>query len=160
MTPKVIKTEGDHEAALARVDELMDARLGTPEGDELELLVTLVELYEEGTFPIDPPTPVDAIRFRMEQAGLLPRDLVPFIGSRSKVSEVLGGKRRLSLRMIRSLHEGMGIPAEVLLQEHTASERAKPAQRGSSARRQRPNLRSGPSRPRLIRGDRTLTVVH
>jgi len=159
MTPKVLKTEADYEAALARVDELMDARPGTPEGDELELLVTLVELYEQEKLPIDLPSAVDAIRFRMEQAGLLPRDLVPFIGSRNKVSEVLGGKRRLSLRMIRSLHGGLGIPAEVLLQERTASGEARPARAGSAARRRRSHLPPRPTRLRRTSRDGALTTV-
>jgi HTH-type transcriptional regulator/antitoxin HigA len=95
----------------------MDATLGTPEGDELELLVTLVELYEAEAYPIGLPDPVEAIKFRMEQQGLIQRDLVPFFGSRGKVSEVLSGHRPLSLAMIRKLHSGLGIPAEVLLQE-------------------------------------------
>ena len=121
MIPKIIKTENDHEMALARIGELMDAKLETPEGDELELLATIVELYEGEVFQIGMPGPVEAIKFRMEQAGLKQRDLVTFIGSPGKVSEVLNGKRTLSLRMIRALHEGLGIPAEVLLQEAGAT---------------------------------------
>lgn len=121
MVPKVIKTESDYDAALARIEELMGAEPDSPEGDELELLVALVELYEEKNFPIGLPGPVEAIKFRMEQAGLRQRDLVPYIGSRSKVSEVLNGKRSLSLRMIRALHQGLGIPAEVLVQEPGAA---------------------------------------
>ncbi len=117
MLPKVIKNEQEYEAALARIDQLMDAAPGTPEGDELELLATLVEAYEDKHFPIGLPDPISAIRFRMEQAGLKQQDLVPYIGSRSKVSEVLAGKRPLSLKMIRALHHGLGIPAEVLLRE-------------------------------------------
>jgi len=117
MIPKVIKNDRDYEAALARIEEIMDAPPDTPEGDELELLTTLVESYEEKRFPIDLPDPIEAIRFRMEQAGLKQQDLVPYIGSRSKVSEVLAGKRPLSLKMIRALHKGLGIPAEVLLRE-------------------------------------------
>ncbi|MEA3239147.1 MAG: transcriptional regulator, partial [Candidatus Bipolaricaulota bacterium] len=125
MRPKVIKTNAEYEAALARLDELLDAKPGTPEGDEFELWVTLVEIYEEKQFPIDLPDPISAIRFRMEQAGLLQVDLVPYIGSRSRVSEVLNGKRKLSLSMIRRLHESLGIPAEVLLQKPGASLPAK-----------------------------------
>jgi len=121
MRPKVIKTETEYEEALARIDELFNAKPGTPEGDDFELLVTLVEIYEEEHFPIDLPDPIIAIRFRMEQAGLKQVDLVPYIGSRSRVSEVLNGKRKLSLSMIRRLHEGLGIPAEVLLHEPGAS---------------------------------------
>jgi HTH-type transcriptional regulator/antitoxin HigA len=117
MTYKVIKTEGDHQRALARIDELMDAEPNTPEGDELELLVTLVELYEEKKYPIDIPDPIEAIKFRMEQLSLNQQALVSFIGSKSKVSEVLNKKRPLSLSMMRALHRGLAIPAEILLQE-------------------------------------------
>jgi len=120
MTPKLIKTEADYEAALGRIEALFDAKLGTSEGDELDLLVTLVELYEEKAFPIGLPNPIDAIKFRMEQQGLKGKDLVPYIGSPSKVSEVLSGKRPLSLTMIRNLVNGLGVPAEVLLQEGDA----------------------------------------
>ncbi len=115
MRAKVIKTETDYDAALARIEKLMDAKRNTPQGDELELLSLLVHDYEEKTFPIDKPDPVKAIRFRMEQQGLQPKDLVPFLGSRSRVSEVLSGRRNLSLKMIRALVKGLGIPAEVLL---------------------------------------------
>jgi len=117
MIPKIIKTEEEYESTLERIDALMDAVPDTPEGDELELLVTLVELYEEKVYPIALPDPVSAIRFRMEQQGLKQKDLISFFGSRSKVSEVLSGKRQLSLTMIRKLHSHLGIPAEVLLQE-------------------------------------------
>lgn len=117
MKPKIIKTKKDYKAAMARIDEIFDAEPGTPEGDELELLTTLVELYETKAFPIDLPDPLTAIRFRMEQQGLKPKDLVPYIGSPSKVSEILSGQRSLSLSMIRSLIEGLGIPAEVLLRK-------------------------------------------
>lgn len=121
MIPKIIKTEEEYEKTLERIDALMDAVPETQEGDELELLVTLVELYEEKVYPIALPDPVTAIRFRMEQQGLKQKDLVPLLGSRSKVSEVLSGRRPLSLAMLRKLHNGLGIPAEVLLQE-TGSE--------------------------------------
>ncbi len=117
MLPKVIKNDHEHEAALARIDQLIDAAPGTPEGDELELLATLVEVYEDKQFPIELPDPIEAIRFRMEQSGLKQQDLIPYIGSRSKVSEILAGKRLLSLKMIRALHKGLGLPAEVLLRE-------------------------------------------
>lgn len=114
---KLIKTESDYEAVLNRINELFDAEPDTPEGDELDLLVTLVELYEKEKYPIESPDPISAIKFRMEQQGLKSKDLIPFIGSKSKVSEVLSGKRALSLNMIRKLHEGLGIPAEVLIKE-------------------------------------------
>ena len=117
MTYKVIKTEEDYQRTLARVDELMEAEPNTPEGDELELLVTLVELYEEKKYQIDMPDPVEAIKFRMEQLSLNQQALVPFIGSKSKVSEILNKKRPLSLSMMRALHKGLGIPADILLQE-------------------------------------------
>ncbi|MGI6414383.1 MAG: ImmA/IrrE family metallo-endopeptidase [Thermoguttaceae bacterium] len=117
MVAKVIKNDREYEAALERIEALMDAARDTPEGDELELLTTLVEVYEDKHFPINLPDPIEAIRFRMQQAGLKQQDLVPFIGSRSKVSEILAGKRPLSLKMIRALHQQLGIPAEVLLRE-------------------------------------------
>ena len=114
--PKIIKTEADYEAALARVDVLFEARPGTPHGDELELWLLLIEQYESITYPLELPDPITAIRFRMEQQNLKPKDLIPYIGSKSKVSEVLSGLRSLSLSMIRKLVT-LGIPAEVLLQE-------------------------------------------
>jgi HTH-type transcriptional regulator/antitoxin HigA len=126
MKPKILKTEADYKAAMARVEEIFDARPGTAKGDELELLLLLVEQYEEQTFPIDLPDPIAALRFRMEQADLKPKDLTPYIGSKSKVSEVLSGKRPLSLTMIRKLVAGLGIPAEVAL-------RAAPAPRARRA---------------------------
>ena len=110
-----IRTEADHKAALARIDALMDAVVDSPEAEELSVLTDLVEAYEAKHFPIDLPTPVEAIRFRMEQAGLEPRDLEPYIGSRGRVSEVLSGKQPLTLPMIRALHKHLGIPAEVLV---------------------------------------------
>jgi HTH-type transcriptional regulator/antitoxin HigA len=103
----------------------MDARPGTPQADELDLLAALVEIYEDEAFPIDEPDPVEAIRFRMEQQGLKPRDLVPYMGSRSKVSEVLSGHRGLSLNMIRRLSTALGIPTDVLVREPRAVYRAR-----------------------------------
>ena len=117
MKPKVLKNEADYQAALAHLETLMDAPAGSPEEEDLELFSVLVEQYERDHFPIDLPDPIDAILFRMEQQGLTRKDLVPYIGSQSKVSEVLNRKRPLSLAMIRALHAGLGIPAEVLLQE-------------------------------------------
>lgn len=114
---KPIRTEEDYEVALTRVDELMDAKPGTPEFDELDVLADLVELYESKHEPLGYPSPLAAIEFRMEQANLSPRDLVPFIGSRAKVSEVLSGKRAITMPMARALHEHLGIPADVLLRE-------------------------------------------
>jgi HTH-type transcriptional regulator/antitoxin HigA len=117
MQTRLIKTDADYQRALARIETLFDAKPGTSEGDELDLLATLVDLYEKQTFPIGLPSPVAAIRFRMEQQGLKNKDLIPFFGSASKVSEVLSGERALSKTMIRNLITGLGIPAEVLLQE-------------------------------------------
>lgn len=116
MKPKVIKTEAEYKAVLARMEKIFDAEPGTSKGDEFEVLLLLLEKYEETAFPIDLPDPIAAIRFRMEQEEMKPKDLVPYIGSRSKVSEVLNGQRRLSLTMIRKLTE-LGIPADVLLQK-------------------------------------------
>jgi HTH-type transcriptional regulator/antitoxin HigA len=115
MKPRVIKTLAQYEAMLARIEEIFDAKPGTAKGDELELLLLLVETYEDTAYPIDLPDPIAALRFRMEQEGLRPKDLIPYIGSKSKVSEVLSGQRPLSLTMIRKLVTGMGIPAEALL---------------------------------------------
>ena len=117
MTAKLIKTKQEYRTALRRVEEIMDARPGTAEGDELELLAAIIEIYEEKHAPVPPPDPIEAIRFRMEQEDLQPRDLIPLLGSRSRVSEVLNGKRSLTLTMIRRLHQSLGIPAEVLLGE-------------------------------------------
>ncbi|MCX5829686.1 MAG: ImmA/IrrE family metallo-endopeptidase [Deltaproteobacteria bacterium] len=117
MVPKIIKNESDYEAALDRINALMDAEPRTPAGDELELLATLVELYENKVHPVDLPDPIGAIKFRMEQQNLTQKDLIPWIGSRSKVSEVLSLQRSLSLSMIRKLHEGLGIPGEVLIRQ-------------------------------------------
>ncbi len=144
MKAKVIKNAKEHEAALARIEALMDARPRTPQGDELELLAALVELYEAEAYPIDEPDPVEAIRFRMEQQGLRPRDLVPYIGSRSKVSEVLSGHRGLSLRMIRGLSTGLGIPADVLVRDSQAAYHVKAAK----GKRRRVPLRTRPAVPK------------
>lgn len=115
MKLKVLKTEEEYETALAEIEKLMDS--AKPDRDRLELLVLLVHTYEELLYPIDLPDPIEAIKFRMEQAGLKQKDLIPFIGSRSKVSEILSHQRPLSITMIRKLHEGLGIPADVLLKE-------------------------------------------
>ncbi len=117
MIQKLIKTEEDYTFALTRIEQLMDEESGSLEFDELELLSTLVEIYEDTHYPIALPDPISAIKFRMEQLELSPQNLIPFIGSRSKVSEVLNKKRSLTLSMMRALHKGLGIPADVLLQE-------------------------------------------
>ncbi len=117
MDIRPIKTKRDYERALRRIETLMDAEPGTDEGDELDVLATLVNVYEERHFPVDAADPVAAILFRMDQQGLERKDLEPFIGSRHRVSEVLNRKRGLSLDMIRRLHAGLGIPLEVLIGE-------------------------------------------
>ena len=120
MKPKILKTESEYEQALEVVDSLMEATPGSPEEDELELWSLLVEQYEDTHHPIDPPDPIEAIKFRMEQLGLEQKDLTQYIPAKSKVSEVLNRKRPLSLGMIRALHEHLGISAEVLVQEPQA----------------------------------------
>jgi len=144
VTVRPVRTEADYEAALAEVDALMDAAPGSPEGDRLDVLVTLVQAYEARHHAVTPPDPVDAIRFRMEQRALRPRDLEPYIGGRGRVSEVLNRKRSLTLPMIRRLATGLALPAEVLVQEVMAnrdvwtrrpavSATARPARRRSGA---------------------------
>ena len=115
MEIRPIKIEADYEVALARITTLMAAEPGTPQGDELDVLTTLVEAYEQKYFPINASDPVEAILFRMDQLGLERKDLEPYIGSRHRVSEVLNRKRGLSLEMIRRLHSGLQIPLEVLI---------------------------------------------
>lgn len=112
-----IRTDADHAAALRRIDALMDAEAGTTEADELDVLATLVEAYEDRHFPIADPDPLAAIQFRMEQLGLTRKDLEPLLGSRGRVSEVLNGRRALSLQMIRRLNRELGIPLESLVSE-------------------------------------------
>ena len=117
---KPVRTEADYDAAVARIGELMDAAPGTPEGEELDLLGDLVILYESRHVEKELPNPAAAIEFRMEQAGLTPRDLVPLIGSHAEVSGVLAGKRDITMPMARALHKHLGIPAAVLLQTQEA----------------------------------------
>lgn len=117
MTPKLIKTKGEHEAALARVETLMaEAAPGSAAEQELEVWGVLIEKYEDEHFPVNLPDPIAAIEFRMEQQGLSRTDLQQYIPNRSKVSEVLNRRRPLSLAMIQALHTGLGIPSDVLLQ--------------------------------------------
>ncbi len=117
MQPKILKTTEEYEAALEMVDALMHAEPGTTDADALELWVHLIREYEDRTHTLQPPSPIEAIRFRMSQMHLKPIDLVPFIGCRSKVSEVLNGRRPLSVSMMRRLHEGLGIPLDILMQK-------------------------------------------
>jgi len=112
---KPIRNETDYEAALQQVEELWGAPLGTPEGDRLDVLATLIDAWEARHYPMDPPDPIDAIKFRMEQQGLTRKDLEVLIGTRARVSEILERKRGLSIAMIRRLNEKLGIPAEILI---------------------------------------------
>jgi len=124
MNVKPIRNESDYDAALAEVEGLMDARPGTRKGDRLDVLVTLLEAYEEKRWHIDPPDPIDAIKLRMEQRGLTRRDLEQVLGSRGRVSEILNRKRPLTLDMIRRLHRQLGIPAESLIKPTTRRRKA------------------------------------
>jgi len=110
-----LRSEKDYEAALAQVERLWGAKAGTSKGDRLDILATLIEAYEAKHYPMDPPDPIEAIKFRMEQQGLTRKDLERVLGSRTRVSEVLNRKRGLSLDMIRKLHDKLQIPAEVLI---------------------------------------------
>jgi HTH-type transcriptional regulator/antitoxin HigA len=132
MEIKPVRNEREHKAALAEVERLWDAKPGTSEHDRLDVLVTLIEAYEDKHEPIPPPDPIDAILFRMDQLDLDRKDLEPLIGSRARVSEVLGRRRGLSLGMIRRLHSQLGIPADILV-DSASPGRRKPG---------RPRLRS------------------
>jgi HTH-type transcriptional regulator/antitoxin HigA len=118
MNWKVIKTEKDYQIALKRLEVIFDSKKGSKNGDELELLSLLIDNYEKEKFPIDLPDPIDAIKFRMEQLGYSQKDLTEVIGLKSRVSEILNRKRKLTLEMIRKLHEVLGIPTEVLVREY------------------------------------------
>jgi HTH-type transcriptional regulator/antitoxin HigA len=118
MNIKPIKTKKDYELAMARLETLFDAKKGTPKGDELEVLSLLIEKYEDDNFPIELPDPVEAIKFRMEQQGLTQTDLAEVVGQKSRASEILNRKRKLSLEMIRQLHNNWNIPTEVLIQPY------------------------------------------
>ncbi|MBY0280287.1 helix-turn-helix domain-containing protein [Candidatus Binatia bacterium] len=123
-TVRPIRNETDYDAALGRIERLMDAAPGSAEGDLLDVLVTLVEAYEEKRWRIEPPDPIDAIKMRLEQRGLTRKHLEKLLGSRGRVSEILGRKRALSLEMIRRLHRDLGIPAESLIQPTTRGRRS------------------------------------
>ena len=112
---KPIRNERDHAAALKDVERLWGAKLGTPDGDRLDVLATLIDAYEAAHEPMDPPDPIEAIKFRMEQQGLTRKDLEPLIGTRTRVAEVLNRRRSLSIGMIRRLHTALGISADVLI---------------------------------------------
>lgn len=121
MQIRPIKTVEDNNAALARIEQLWDAEPNTPEGDELDVLATLVSAFEEESFPIEAPDPIEAIKFRMEQQGLEDKDLVQFLGQRSRVTEVMNRQRRLSITMIRKLNAGLKIPLDCLVKEYRLS---------------------------------------
>jgi HTH-type transcriptional regulator/antitoxin HigA len=115
MNIKPVRTKADYRAALKHIESLMNARANTPEGERLDVLVTLVEAYERKHFPMDMPDPVEAIKFAMEQRGLAVKDLESMIGPSNRVYEILNRKRPLTLKMIWRLHQGLGIPAECLI---------------------------------------------
>ena len=121
MNIKPIKTEIDYEEALQTVESLMNAKIGTPEGDKLDVLVTLIEAYEEKHHPVLPPEPVEAIIHQMESQGLSRNDLIPIFGSRARVSEILNKKRSLSINMIRKLQRSLNISAEILIKPYNLS---------------------------------------
>jgi len=116
MEIKPIKTENDYNQALERLDKIFDAKIGSPEGDELEVLGILIDQYENENFPIGLPDPIEAIKFRMEQMGYNQTDLANIVGLKSRASEILNKKRKLSLEMIRQLHDKLNIPTDVLVQ--------------------------------------------
>lgn len=118
MNWKVLKTEKEYQIALKRLEEIFDSKKDSKNGDELELLSLLIDNYEKEKFPIDLPDPIEAIKFRMEQLGYNQKDLSDIIGLKSRVSEILNKKRKLTLDMIRKLHEALGIPTEVLVRDY------------------------------------------
>ena len=118
MQIRPIKTKADHRAALKEIERLMDAKPGTTAGDRLEVLTTLIDRYESEHEPIEPPDPIDALLYHMESRGLTRRDLEPYLGSRARVAEVLNRRRSLTIDMIRRLHEGLGISADVLIRPY------------------------------------------
>src|SRR6476619_4067027 len=121
---KPIRTKADYKNALAEVERLWGAKSGTAKGDRLDVLATLLDAYEAKHYPMDPPDPIEAIKFRMEHQGLTRKDLEPIIGTRTRVAEVLNRKRGLSIEMIRRLHDHLGISAEVLIRPSRVEESA------------------------------------
>lgn len=118
MRIKPIKTNKDYESALERLEDIFDAKIGTKEGDELDILTILIEKYEKENFPINLPDPIEAIKFRMEQLGMKQKDLAEVVGFKSRVSEILNRKRKLTIDMIRNLSQKLNIPSEVLIQNY------------------------------------------
>ena len=135
MQIRPIRTEQDHRAAVARIEERMSAAPDTPEGDELDVLATLVDAYEAKHHAIDAPDPVAAIQFRMEQQHLSRKDLEPLIGSRARVSEVMTGKRPLTLAMVRRVKSGLGISADLLIMPYAGLGKSRSAARAQAAKR-------------------------
>lgn len=135
-----IRTAQDHRNAVARIEKLMSATPNTPEGDELDVLATLVDAYEAKHYPISAPDPIMAIQFRMEQQQLSRKDLEPFIGTRARVSEILSGKRSLTLEMVRRLKDGLGISADLLIPSTAVA----PKQNTRSVQSKRQRSRPGP----------------
>ena len=119
-----IRTEADYDAALAEIERLWESEPGTPDNDRFEVLVTLVEAYESRHYPMLPPDPIEALKYHLESRGLSRRDLEPFIGSRARVAEVLNRRRGLTVEMIRKLHEGLGLPAEILIRGYPLEQKA------------------------------------
>ena len=148
MEIRALKTEDDYKWGLGQIEEMFDAEPGTPEADRLEVLVTLVEAYEDAHYPIPLPDPIEAIKFRMEAQDLSRKDLEAYIGSRARVSEVLNKKRHLTLEMIRNLERGLGIPSSVLIQQYDLV----PWVRGAS-------LSATPGRLETVRFDSNVTDV-
>ena len=118
MNIKIIKTEEDYQQALKRLEEIFDAPIDSPEGDEAEILSILIEKYEDEHYPIEPPDPIEAIKFRMDQMDMKKSDLVEIIGYKSRVSEIFSRKRKLTLQMIRRLHDKLKIPYEALIMDY------------------------------------------
>jgi len=139
MNIRPIKTEADYRAALSEIENLFDATPNTPRGDQLEVLTTLVEAYEENHYAIPAPDPIEAVLYHMESRGLTRKDLEPYIGHRARVSEILNRKRPLTLRMIQRLHSELGVPAEVLLTPYQL-------QNVKARKTQPPNMRMHPTR--------------
>jgi HTH-type transcriptional regulator/antitoxin HigA len=128
MEIKPIRSETDYEAALKEIEALVNSQPGTPEGDRMDVLVTLVQAYEASHYPIpEPDDPVGVLEYYMESRGLSRADLLPYLGSKERVSEILNRKRGLSLEMIRRLHAGMGIPADLLVGKHDPLRKRKPS---------------------------------
>jgi HTH-type transcriptional regulator/antitoxin HigA len=133
MTLRPIKTEDDYKAVLTEIERLFEAVPETPEGDRLDILTLLVEAYEEQHHPIPPPDPLAALEYHLESRGLTRRDLEPYLGSRARVAEVMNRRRALTIDMIRRLHQGLGISAEVLIQPYPLQAQRPPRTRRTSA---------------------------